>query len=430
MIRPYERKYKLKSGKERRAWMVEYRDPDGNRQRRQFPRKLEADRFCESLARGAAPPIQDEAVTVGQAADRWLRVCELVGRDGRPPVEPATLARYKIHVEKHIKPRIGSRVVSTFTVRDAKAFQLELAADPGLSAAMRSKIFTSTKALFAEAVGVYIDMSPFAHLKLSAGSRRLKRKIAIPTLEEVRLILQKSLELRNEKTKWKHAGKSTRRARAWSRYAPMIWLFVFTGMRASEVRGLPWDNVDLDEGVVTVRQRADEKGRIGPPKSAAGNRDIDIPGDLISLLKEWRKVCPPSRLNLVFPTGAGGVETHSNIRSRCWMPLMEACGLLASGRRGAGHNRLAWLEPPEAKFTFHPLRHLRSSLTLAMGGSVKDAMSQAGHSTIAAAEIYQHLLMDPELIERRRELSGRVVQIISGELEEEGRHHHDVDAAA
>jgi integrase len=430
MIRPYERTYRLKSGKERRAWMVEYHNSDGKRQRRQFPRKLDAERFCEGLARGTATPPKEDAITVGHAADHWLKVCEFVGRDGRPPVEPATLARYKIHVEKHIRPRIGGRFIRTFTVKDAKAFQMELAADSALSSAMRRKIFTSTKALFAEAVGVYLDLSPFAHLKLSAGSRRVRKKVAIPNLEEVRLLLQKALELRQETTRWKNIGKPTRRAQAWARYAPMVWLFVFTGLRASEVRGLAWDSVHLDDGIVAVRQRADEKGRIGPPKSVAGNRDIDVPGDLVSLLREWKRVCPPSRYNLVFPTGTGGVESHSNLRRRCWIPLMEASGLLVSGRRGGGHNGLAWLEPPEAKFTFHPLRHLRNSLTLALGGSLKDAMSQAGHSTLAAAEIYQHLLMDPEFVDRRRELSKKVVQIISGKLDRTDRQNEEFETAA
>jgi integrase len=410
--------------------MVEYHDSDGKRQRRQFPRKADAERFCETLTRGREAPNKDDAITVGEAADHWLKICEFVGRDGRPPVEPATLARYKIHVKKHISPRIGGRFIRTFTVKDAKAFQLELAADADLSPAMRSKIFTSTKALFGESVGVYLDLSPFAHLKLSAGSRRARKKVAIPTLEEVRLILQKSVDLRKETTRWKNVGKPTRRAQAWARYAPMVWLFVFTGLRASEVRGLAWDCVHLDDSIIAVRQRADEKGRIGPPKSAAGNRDIDIPGDLVSLLREWKRVCPLSRHNLVFPTGTGGVESHSNLRTRCWIPLMEACGLLVSGKRGGGHNGLAWLEPPQTKFTFHPLRHLRNSLTLALGGSLKDAMSHAGHSTLAAAEIYQHLLMDPEFVERRRELSKKVVQIISGELDPTDREDEDFETAA
>jgi integrase len=109
---------------------------------------------------------------------------------------------------------------------------------------------------------------------------------------------------------------------------------------------------------------------------------------------------------------------------------MEACGLLVAGKRGGGHNKLAWLEPPQTKFTFHPLRHLRNSLTLALGGSLKDAMSQAGHSTLAAAEIYQHLLMDPEFIERRRELSKKVVKIISGELNRGESQDEEFETAA
>lgn len=425
MIRPYERRYKLKSGKERRAWMVEYIDADGDRRRRQFPRKSDAEKFCDRLTINGSPTAADERITVGQAADHWLKICQIVGREGRQAVEPATLARYKIHAEKHIRPRIGSRLIKSFTVRDAKAFQLELGGDTSLSAAMKRKIFTSTKSIFAEAVGVYIDLSPFAHLKLSAGSRRKRKKISVPTLEEVRLLLQKSLELRTEKTKWKNKGEPTPRARAWSRYAPMVWLFVFTGMRASEVRGLPWENVDLDARIVSIRQRADEKGLIGPPKSAAGNRDIDISRDLAELLREWKKMCPPSRLNLVFPTGTGSVESHSNIRTRCWLPLMEVCGLLIRGKRGGGHNGLAWTEPPAAKFTFHPLRHLRNSLTMAMGGSLKDAMTQAGHSSVAAAEIYQHLLMDPKFVDQRREMSTKVSDIIMGRLVDEDEDGDD-----
>ena len=47
-------------------------------------------------------------------------------------------------------------------------------------------------------------------------------------------------------------------------------------MRLSELRGLNWRNVDLDNGVIRVRQRADAWGHIGPPKSKAGKRDIHL----------------------------------------------------------------------------------------------------------------------------------------------------------
>ena len=54
------------------------------------------------------------------------------------------------------------------------------------------------------------------------------------------------------------------------RWRPFIVMAIFTGMRASELRGLPWRDVDLDAGVIHVRQRADKGGNIGPPKSKRG----------------------------------------------------------------------------------------------------------------------------------------------------------------
>ena len=47
---------------------------------------------------------------------------------------------------------------------------------------------------------------------------------------------------------------------------------MLTGMRASELRGLIWSNVDLERGVIHVRQRADASGTIGKPKSKADAR--------------------------------------------------------------------------------------------------------------------------------------------------------------
>ena len=40
-----------------------------------------------------------------------------------------------------------------------------------------------------------------------------------------------------------------------------------TGLRASELRGLRWSDVDLKTGELHVRQRADRYGKIGAPKT-------------------------------------------------------------------------------------------------------------------------------------------------------------------
>jgi integrase len=50
------------------------------------------------------------------------------------------------------------------------------------------------------------------------------------------------------------------------RWRPFIVTVVFTGLRASEMRGLRQQDVDLEDAVLTVRQRADRWNTIGDPK--------------------------------------------------------------------------------------------------------------------------------------------------------------------
>ena len=80
---------------------------------------------------------------------------------------------------------------------------------------------------------------------------------------------------------------------------------VFTGLRASELRGLTWSAVDLDRRTLTVRQRADRWCVMGSPKSAAARREVPLAPIVLNALKEWRLACPPSELDLVFPTSTG-----------------------------------------------------------------------------------------------------------------------------
>ena len=47
------------------------------------------------------------------------------------------------------------------------------------------------------------------------------------------------------------------------RWRPLLLTAIFTGLRASELRGLRWSDVDLKRGELHVRQRADRFNAIG-----------------------------------------------------------------------------------------------------------------------------------------------------------------------
>lgn len=75
----------------------------------------------------------------------------------------------------------------------------------------------------------------------------------------------------------------------------LLNLYYFTGMRVSEGIALWWSDISLNDGVIHINHtlfRA-PKGKIvrkDYTKTAHGMRTIDIPNDLVELLKWWKKV--------------------------------------------------------------------------------------------------------------------------------------------
>lgn len=56
---------------------------------------------------------------------------------------------------------------------------------------------------------------------------------------------------------------------------PLVGLWTLTGMRAGEVFGLQWRDIDLDAGAVIVR-RTFSRGRLGMPKTRGSHRVVNI----------------------------------------------------------------------------------------------------------------------------------------------------------
>jgi len=170
-----------------------------------------------------------------------------------------------------------------------------------------------------------------------------------------------------------------------ARWRPLLLTAIFTGLRASELRGLRWKDVDLRRGELRVRQRADRYGKIGPLKSRASGRTVPLPPMLVSALREWKLACPKGELDLTFPNDRGGVEKLSNIVERGLIPVGIAAGVVT--RTG------------EAKYSgLHALRHFYASWCMNLkedGGlelPLKLVQARLGHASIQmTADRYGHL---------------------------------------
>jgi integrase len=169
------------------------------------------------------------------------------------------------------------------------------------------------------------------------------------------------------------------------RWRPILLTAAFTGLRASELRGLRWADVDLDGRQLHVQQRVDKRNVAGPPKSSAGERKVPLPPIVVNTLKEHR-LTSKTREGLVFPTGTGRPEYHGNIVNRGLIPAWVAAGVVNP-------------DGSSAKYTgLHALRHFYASWCInrqADGGlelPAKTVQERLGHSTIAMTmDTYSHL---------------------------------------
>ncbi len=140
-----------------------------------------------------------------------------------------------------------------------------------------------------------------------------------------------------------------------------------------------------------VRRRADKFNVLGPPKSEAGTRDIPLTPTLLNTLKAWRLACPNGELNLVFPTGAGAIESHGNILSRVFWPIQIAGGVVVM--RDGKDDKGSAAKVADAKYFLHALRHVCAALWIEQGISAKRIQRLMGHASIQQTfDTYGYLL--------------------------------------
>jgi integrase len=365
-----KRSWTGRNGETKEAWVVDYVDQHGDRHLKTFARKREADDYHAIVTVGvkAGTHTADRnSITVMDAGRLWLETGEAA------KLERSTMVYYRHHVELHIAPFLGTTKLSQLTVPMVRAFEDQLRVDR--SPAMVRKAIGSLGAILADAQErglVAQNVVRGLRTQRRRGKERhadwrqkgkLKIGTHIPAPDEIRAII----------------------AHLDGRWRPLLLTAIFTGLRASELRGLRWEDADLKRAELHVNQRADRFHTIGRPKSEAGERTIPLPPLVVSALREWKLVCPKGTLNLVFPTGKGGVESLSNIVQRGLQPIQIAAGVVT--RAG------------KAKYPgLHSLRHFYASWCINRrpdGGlelPLKVVQARLGHASIEmTADRYGHL---------------------------------------
>jgi integrase len=196
-------------------------------------------------------------------------------------------------------------------------------------------------------------------------------------------------------------------------YYLILMTLAYTGLRTNEARALHWSDIDLDKGTITVSKSLvrGRKGHTdeheGPPKTEASRRIVQIPDQLVELLREQREN-PDAVLatfNLSRRKGVARGRPFPNALYRMMSPpadprdpyvfywvtyprlnyhLRAACKAAGIEKQGAGGNR-------NHDVTLHTLRHTYGSYMVSAGVDIAAVSRLLGHKSISTTlDTYTH----------------------------------------
>ena len=281
-------------------------------------------------------------ITFAAFSELWLK------NYAEAHVKPSTLAGYKHIIKQNLIPVFGSHKLSDITARPLQSYV----------AVRLSKISPKTacnevvviKEMFKHAYRwEYLKSNPAEHLERP---KVTKSEIEILAPEEVKKLLSIPT----------------------GHYRTAFLTDVQTGLRAGELWGLKWPDIDWNAKQLHVK-RSLWKGEFQTPKSKTSIRKIDLPDSLMQELRIWKLACPANEDNLIFPSTEGKTTCHDNAVKRHFNPALKKAGL--------GH------------VSFHSLRHTNASMRIQAGQNIKYIQTQLGHASInITLDTYGHMFND------------------------------------
>lgn len=304
----------------------------------------------------------DERKKVGEYLDEWIEAKVHAG------LRPTTERSYRQHIRDYLVPSLGHVRLRDLRPGHVKTMLRAITAGrngrPGPGPATVRRVNATLKSALASAMKEQLITYNAAKL------------VELPKAERPKVTPWEPTELGHFLD---HVASD--------RLGPVFELMAMTGLRRGEALGLRWSDVDLDQGVIHVRQQLVTIGHrieFGKPKTKAGeDRRVDLGPQLLGTLLSHRLTQDTERATwgeaytdhgLVFAR-EDGAPLHPETVTKRFRALALEAGL--------------------RPVRLHDLRHGAASLMIAGGVSLSLVSKRLGHSSIAITnDTYTHLLTD------------------------------------
>jgi integrase len=194
-----------------------------------------------TLVRTGGVPVLERATVAAQA---WLR--HVAERVEAGELRPRTLESYTNGINHHVTPRLGQRQLSSITPEDLVAWHRSQRIAGASQWTIRAR-WMALRGLLAYAARYgWIPVNPADQLLAEERPKPGEANHRYLSREEIALLLEHSED------------------------RALIATALFTGMRASEILGLVWGDVDFDVPEIRVRFQMSRQGHRVPLKTRAG----------------------------------------------------------------------------------------------------------------------------------------------------------------
>lgn len=341
---------KLPSG----SWNAVVRHPSGRKVSKTDPLKRAVAAWAveqEALYRGGgAAPVR---MTFGQWCDRWLRV---------RAVRPSTARKDASRLRLHIRPHWDAWPLTSIGRMDVQEWVNGLSS-AGLGAPTVHGTYQLLATCLAEAVGEgVLAATPCQRIKLPKRGKPEERWFTRDEYDRILIALSQRTIAAGGRRQVPDPLRPT--------WVALVALACYTGLRPQELAGLDVRDLDLERGMVHVRQTLTRSGLVPYGKSERANRWVPFPPEVAELL--WPVVAdkPDPAPVFVMPRG-GRLEFEGNLRARVWVDALQRAGI----------------EPVR----FYTCRHTFASWAVQAGVPDRELINYLGHADAHLVATYAHL---------------------------------------
>lgn len=294
-------------------------------------------------------------LTVAEYLRQWLT-------DAKSSLAPRAYANYRLHVEQHIIPALGSTKLDKLSSRQVQAFYNRESETYAPSTVRYVHAILHRALKQAQMRWRIIPRNPSDDPELPTVSHKQTDTLTLAQAEKLLATVDESKD----------------------RLAALYYVALFGGLRIGEALALKWRYVDFDRQELHVRAQVqrlrDGNGLTETIPKRDEQRTIPVGDRVVTALRVHRASQNEERLamggkyddhDLVFATRKGTHMDASNVVSRSLKPLLKKAGL--------------------SQIRFHDQRHTFATLLTSRGVDAVTIQEMMGHKDVATTlKFYGH----------------------------------------